>query len=237
MQRTHGSGRHSQIAWPMLVVCLGMVLAVVGCGPVVMINKMIFGDPEIDSPFKLATGIDLTKGKHKVIIICDAPSAIRDGDMTGLSHQLVETLTRQLQRAGVKVVDSNKVRDWMDDNGGRLDDPRDLAHEFDVDFIVHVDLLNVSFYEENSPDLFRGQAQGDLIGYRVEKDEDSEEGEERRIARQVFSSGFGTTYPEFSPIPASQVDSPRIFQRRFVQRLASQLGHILHDHTAPTEVF
>ncbi|WP_166830817.1 hypothetical protein [Thalassoroseus pseudoceratinae] len=222
----------------MLVICLGMVTAIVGCGPVVMINKMVFGDPEIDSPFKLATGVDLTEGKHKVIIICDAPSAIRDGDMTGLSHQLVETLTRQLQREGVKVVESNDVRDWMDDNGGRLDDPRDLADEFDVDFIIHVDLLSVSFYEENSPDLFRGQAHGDLIGYRVETedDEDSDEGE-RRMARQVFSSGFGSTYPEFSPIPASQVDSPRIFQRRFVQRLASQLGHILHDHTAGTEVF
>ena len=231
MQRTHGSDRQTKPVWPILVVCLGTLLGVVGCGPVVMINKMVFGDPEIDSPFKLATGTDLTEGKHKVIVICDAPSAIRDGDMTGLSHQLVETLTRQLQREGVKVVESNDVRDWMDDNGGRLDDPRDLADEFDVDYIIHVDLINVRFHEDNSPDLYRGQAQGDLIGYHVEEEDG------RRIARQVFSSGFGSTYPEFSPIPASQVDSPRIFQRRFVQRLARQIGHILHDHTAPTEVF
>ena len=92
MQRmTHGRASRSGVLRLMTLAALwGATLAgVVGCGPVIMLNKMIFGDPTNDCPFKLATGVNLVKGEHKVVVVCTAPAAIRDGDMTGLGYTLL----------------------------------------------------------------------------------------------------------------------------------------------------
>lgn len=213
------------------ILCLAVMFPLAGCSLFVMAGKMFFGDPKLTSPFRAATDVDLTDGKHSVIVVCSAPLASTDQDMTSVSYQLVADVSRKLRRQNVDVISSNKVRDWMDDNGGLLDDPRQLADEFDVDYIIHIDLQQITYHEENSPDLYRGNASGEVVAYEVSVEDGN------TISRQVFSSGFNSLFPTVNPIPAIQVDSPRIFQKRFLERIGVQVSHLFYDHRQSEAIF
>jgi hypothetical protein len=210
-------------------LCLGLcIFGLAGCSIFVLAGKMFFGDPEVIAPFQIATGVDLTKGDKKVVVICSAPSMLEGGELSA-HYEIVEDISRRLKRQGVQLMSSNDVRTWMDDNGGRLDDPRDLAEDFDVDYIISIKLARVTFREENSPSLYRGVANGEVFTYSVEK----ENGEP--VVREVFSKGFGTIYPEGHP--KDQIDSLRIFQKQVLDRVSDQIAHLFYSHKPSEEVF
>ncbi|MCA9073056.1 MAG: hypothetical protein KDA84_29240 [Planctomycetaceae bacterium] len=206
------------------------IFGMAGCSLFILAGKMIFGDPTVPAAFTLATGVDLTEGDKKVVVLCSAPSMVDDGDLS-LNYTIVEDVSRRLKREGISLIDSNDVRTWMDDNGGRLDDPRDLADAFDADYILYISLGRVSFLEENSPDLYRGKASGEVFGYEVRK----VKGEV--IANEVFSKGFGTTFPDFHPVSVDQIDSPRIFKKRFLDRTSAHLAQMFYSHKISEEIY
>jgi hypothetical protein len=117
----------------------------------------------------------------------------------------------------------------MDDNGGRLDDPRDLAEDFDVDYIIYISLARVSFRAENSPSLYQGIATGEVFAYEVHK----EQGEP--VVNEVFSRGFSTQYPEGHP--RDHVESLRIFQKEVLARASDQIAHMFYSHKLSEEIF
>ncbi len=152
-----------------LWLILGLnVFGLAGCSLFVLAGKMFFGDPEQAAAFQNATGVDLTEGDKKVVVLCSAPSLVEGGELS-VNYEIVEEVSRQLKRRGVNLISSNDVRTWMDDNGGRLDDPRDLAEDFEVDYIIYISLARVTFREENSPSLYRGVANGEVFAYEVHK--------------------------------------------------------------------
>jgi hypothetical protein len=204
------------------------ILGLAGCSIFVLAGKMFFGDPEKTSAFQIATGVDLAAGDKRVVVLCSAPSMVEGGELS-VNYEIVEAVSRQLKREGLKLMSSNDVRTWMDDNGGRLDDPRDLAEDFDVDYIIYISLARVTFREENSPSLYRGVANGEVFAYKVTK----ENGEP--VIREVFSRGIGTVYPEGHP--KDQVDSLRIFQKQVLDRLSNQIAHLFYSHKISEEIF
>lgn len=206
-----------------------VVLGSAGCSLFLLAGKVFFGDPVVPGAFQQATGIDLLEEETNVIVLCSAPSMVEGGELS-LNYEIVEAVSRQLKREGVSLVDSNDVRTWMDDNGGRLDDPRDLAEDFDVDYIIYISLARVTFHEENSPTLFRGNASGEVFAFEV-NDNDGDV-----MVNEVFSKGFNSTYPSFNPISADQVDSPRIFKKRFLDRVSVQLAHLFYSHKVSEEI-
>ena len=155
---------------------------------------------------------------------------IEEGGELSANYEIVEAISRHLKREGVKLIDSNEVRTWMDDNGGRLDDPRDLAEDFEVDYILYISLARINFHEPNSPNLYRGSASGDVFVYEVEKKDGQSE------VHEVFSKGFNSTYPEFHPVSADQIDSLRIFQKKFLDRVSGQLSQLFYDHKISEEI-
>ena len=212
-----------------LWLLLGLnVLGLAGCSLFVLAGKMFFGDPEQTAAFQIATGVDLTEGEKKVVVLCSAPSMVEGGELS-VNYEIVEEVSRQLKRRGVKLVSSNEVRTWMDDNGGRLDDPRDLAEDFEVDYIIYISLSRVSFREENSPTLYRGVANGEVFAYEVR----SEAGEP--VVNEVFSRPFGTIYPEGHP--RDNVDSLRIFQKEVLTRVSDRIAHMFYSHKLSDEIF
>lgn len=213
--------------WFLLSLC---IFGMAGCSLFILAGKMFFGDPTVTSAFTLATGVDLTDGDHKVVVLCSAPSMVDDGDIS-LNYTIVEDVSRRLKRVGVALIDSNDVRTWMDDNGGRLEDPRELADAFDADYIVYISLGQVSFHEDNSPELYRGKASGEVFTYKITKSK----GEV--LVNEVFSKGFGTTYPDFHPVAADQIDSPRIFKKRVLDRTSAQLAQLFYSHKISEEIY
>jgi hypothetical protein len=211
--------------WLFLGLC---IFALPGCALFVLAGKMFFGDPEQTAAFQLATGVDLAEGEKKVVVLCSAPSMIEGGEIS-VNYEIVEEVSRQLKRRGVNLVSSNEVRTWMDDNGGRLDDPRDLAEDFEVDYIIYITLARVSFREENSPTLFQGVVNGEAFAYEVRK----EDGEP--VVNEVFSRGFSTQYPEGAP--RDHVESLRIFQKEVLARASDQIAHMFYSHKISEEIF
>lgn len=204
------------------------IFGLAGCSLFVLAGKMFFGDPEKTAAFQVSTGVDLTEGDKKVVVLCSAPSMVEGGELS-VNYEIVEEVSRQLKRRGVSLISSNDVRTWMDDNGGRLDDPRDLVEDFEVDYIIYISLARVSFREENSPSLYRGIANGEVFAYEVKK-----EGGES-VVNEVFSRGFGTVYPQGHPL--DHVDSLRIFQKEVLTRASDEIAHLFYSHKLSEEIF
>lgn len=228
-KRTIPKNSHAVLLGQWLLLGLS-ILGLAGCSLFILAGKMFFGDPTAPAAFSLATGVDLTEGEKKVVVLCSAPSMVDDGDLS-LNYTIVEDVSRRLKREGVALINSNDVRTWMDDNGGHMDDPRDLADEFDVDYIVYISLGRVSFQEENSPNLFRGKAGGEVFAYEVKKSKGDV------MVNEVFSKSFTTTFPDFHPVSADQIDSPRIFKKRFLDRTSSHLAQLFYDHKISEEIY
>lgn len=205
-------------------LCLFAVCCIAsGCSLFVMGQRMLTGDPMSKSEFKMFTKVDLTKGKHKLLVICSTRDSI-DADVSTLKFDLVDGIIRQLRRDGVDVVNPDAVTNWMDDHGGPPRDPSDLARDFeDVDYIAWIDVDRFTFKEDNSETLLRGRSQGMVRVYQVTETDGA------RMASSVFNKEFTSVYPQHQPI--SEVNrSEEIFRRDFVRRVCDQLVHKFVDY-------
>ncbi|MBI1310581.1 hypothetical protein GC176_04670 [bacterium] len=219
--------RHSQarpIVRRLLLLCLAALLPAQagGCSLFVMAGKMFFGDPKIKSVFNAQTGVDLMDGEQTILIVCRTPSLMQN-QLPTLQHDLSDGILRRLKQQGIRIVSPDAVADWLDDNGGEFDNVAELAADFDTDYIAVIDVESLEFFEPNSPEMYRGKAQGAVRAYRVEKRGG------RRGALQVFSGGFNTEYPRFSPVPAHSI-SERVFQKQFVDHLSQDLARQFYDY-------
>lgn len=197
--------------------------ALSGCSLFMMGQRMILGDPLQKSEFRTFTHVDLTKGKHKLLIICSTREAI-DADLSTLKIDLIDGITRQLRREGVDVVDPDLVASWLDDHGGLPSDAGEIARDFpDVHYIAWIDVDRFSYREENSEALLRGRSQGHVKVFKVN------EADGVRLTSTVFSKEYTSVYPPHQPI--SEVNrSAEIFRRDFTRRVSDELAHKFYDH-------
>ena len=198
-----------------------------GCSLLVMGGKMLFGDPKVAASFKTQTGVDLTKGEKSLLVVCRSPHLILNSAPT-FEYDLTDGLLRRLKQKGVNVVSPDKVSRWLDDNGGEFDDVKELARDFDADFIAVVDVQNVRFFEENSQDMMKGHAQGTI---RVH--ETNRIGGERTVY-EAFRSGFSLEHPRFRPVSIHEM-SEHAFQRQFIDTLTRQIARQFHDYQTSDE--
>jgi hypothetical protein len=206
------------------VVTIALACAALsGCSLFVMGQRMIMGDPLQKSEFRTFTHVDLTKGKHKLLIICSTREAI-DADLSTLKIDLIDGITRQLKREGVNVVDPDLVATWLDDHGGLPSDAGEIARDFpDVDYIAWIDVDRFTYREDNSEALLRGRSQGYVKVFRADDAGDA------RITNTVFTKEFNSVYPSHQPI--SEVNrSAEIFRRDFTRRVSDELAHKFYDH-------
>lgn len=208
----------------LLVVLVSVTAGLSGCSLFVMAGKMFFGDPKIPSPFHAGTGIDLAKDKKKVLLVCSAPEYVK-GEHPSIELDLTDGTIRRLRRRGIAVVDPDEVASWIDENGGYWQDPSELAEQFDADIIVHIELSRFSTEEENSPWLFRGRCVGNIYAYEVRK------ANGKKFAREIFVREFNSVYPETGPLSPDQ-SSQKAFVKSYLDRVATQITQMLHDHRA-----
>lgn len=206
----------------MRVVLAGLLCLASGCSLFVMGGKMLFGDPKVTSTFTGMTSIDLTEADKKLLVICTTPESIKS-EMPSLDIDLMDGLNRRLKRRGIPVVDSDEVSGWLDDNGWRWDDIGEIADDLACDFIVHVDLENFDYREENSPDMYRGRSAGGIYVYQVQKLDGT------RKALEIFHGDFRSEYPQTHPIAAGEM-SKRTFQKRYLDHVCDELGRNFYSY-------
>jgi len=218
-------------ALPIRRFCLGLLPLVIllsGCSMFVMAGKMLKGDPKQPGQFHQLTCTDLAKGKQRVVVVCSVPAAVEE-DLSSLNVDLIEGVTRQMRLHGIDVVKPDEVARWIDDHGGVVSDPDAIAKAFDVDYIAWVDLQAFTIREENSANLLRGQAQGYIHAYKVEKVDN------KRYALSAYTTEFTSAYPPLQPI--SDIGrSPVLFQKEFIDRVSRQLAELFYDHPLGSDI-
>lgn len=212
--------QHSAAVLLLSLVCFSAS----GCSLYVMAGKMFFGDPLITCEFTSRTKIDLTEDNKKVLVICSTPESIRS-DYPSLNYDLLEQITYRLKREEIEVMDTGEVATWLDDNGGVWNNVDELAENFDVDYIIHVDIDDFDYREPNSPNLLRGKTFGNVSAYEVV------EADGIRRAFEVFSSEYTSEYPSHMPVSVEQ-ESPKVFRKKYLDRIADQIGRFFHNYHA-----
>jgi len=222
-----GGTRRAQ-RWLVWLVACSLTLSQSGCSLFVMAGKMVFGDPQMNSEFLRSTGVDLGKGKHRVMVVASLPAAVKVS-YPSVELDLQDEVTRRLSRQGVQVVNADDVGSWMDDHGGVWDSVDALAQDFDVDYIVHIRAHRFDHKEYNSQDLFRGRAQGDVIAYQVVS-----QGERRR-ALGVFTREFSSEHPRNFAVSVDE-KSESVFQKEFLDHLSHELAMRFYSHRMSEEI-
>lgn len=215
------------------VVCLAIastVWTLGGCSLFVMAGKMFFGDPVKTAAFRATTDVDLTKGDKSVLFIATTPQSVK-AEMPSVDLVIVEQVGRILRTKGVKMYPPKKVLNWVDNRGGHWGSASEIAEAFpDADYIVQVDIERFTHREDNSPDLYRGQATGNVQAFEVV----SIGG--RQSASPVFSRTFNCSYPSMHPKQAHQI-SEKTFQEEFLGRVCTQISQMFYDIRPSESVF
>jgi hypothetical protein len=201
-----------------------LILLQAGCiRTMVMVGKVLMGDPMQTSGFELATGINLKKEEKQILIHCTAPSFVTESYGT-LTRDVEEELIRRMKRHELKVLHPDVAVNVFDRLGGTFD-PQALAREVEnVDYVIHIQIDQFRYIEESSPNFYRGHAAGRIIGFEVRGDA----GEKHAI--QVFDQQFQSTYPTTYPVAVDQTPKA-VFIRRFVDHIADSLGASFYDVT------
>ena len=210
-----------------LTIAVLISASVSGCSLFVMAGKMLLGDPKVAASFRTQTGVDLTDGEKSLLVVCRSPHLILNEAPT-FEYDLTDGLLRRLKQQGVDVVSPDKVSRWLDDNGGEFDDVRDLARDFDADFIAVVDIQTVRFFEENSRDMMKGHASGTIRVHETKMIGG------KRTAYEAFRSGFSMDHPRFRPVSIHEM-SEHAFQRQFIDTLTRQIARQFHDYKTSDE--
>jgi hypothetical protein len=194
-----------------------MMTTLTGCSLGVMAGKLLMGDPKQKSPFRAATGQDLTKGKDSVLIICKAPYRIL-AEFPSLQIDVLDRMTRIME---IKVVSSDQVASWYDDHGD-WGDFSELAKEFDADYIMNVEIEKFTYRVPDSDHLMQGDSDGRITVYKTG-------GKDSKSVREVMERSFQLTFPTGYPVPREN-RSEQIFIEGFLDRLALHLAQQMYDH-------
>lgn len=225
--RSKQQGRRDAIKGLGAIACGSWLVCTIGCSKMIVSSgKLLFGDPKLPAEFTTLTKEDLTKGLKTVLIVCSAPEAVED-DISTLRLDLIDGVSRRLKLQGVKTINPDRIADWIDEHDGIVSDPRELAHDFDTDYIAWIDVHGFSLHEPNSTKLLRGQTTGFIRVFKVEE----HNGE--RMALKVYQTEFAMTYPHHSPISETGRGLD-VFQKDYVKHLCDYLSERFYDHRPGT---
>lgn len=215
-----------RIAIHKLVILAGSVplISTLGCSKLIVSSgKLLFGEPKVQSEFTKLTRDDLSNGQKTVLVVCSAPEAV-ESEYSTLKFDLINGVTRQMNRNGVKIVKPDLVADWIDSHGGLSTELQELAQDFEkADYIAWIDVQTFDLHEPNSPKLLRGQTSGYIRVFKIQ-------GERKpRSLSQVYQTEFTMTYPEHQPM-SEQGQSMTVFHKAYIARLSNLLAERFYDH-------
>ena len=213
--------RFGAVADPRWALIAALAVPLSGCSLAVMGGKMLFGDPTNPPVFTEATDIDLTDGEHSVLVLASSPESVKQR-FPEVDQEVMRRVSRQLRTNDVEVVGGEKVLDWVEERGGIWDEALlgPIAGEFEVDYIVTVELTHFTWFENNSPDLLRGHAGGWIRAYKAT----GELG-----ASHVLAGEFESLYPTHAPKSIGNI-SPKLFREKFLDRLCLQAAQRFVPH-------
>jgi len=154
------------------------------------------------------------KGKN-VVVVCRPLVEQQYSSMNAsklISREVAKRLRQNVSR--IKVVDSQKVDEWLDANAS--DDYAEIGRAFNADMVVGIDLFGFSIYQGQT--LYRGTA-----NYEI-KVVDCKTGD------VVFNKpSVQSAWPPNTGVPTSDKQEAQ-FRRQYIGKLADEISRTFHSH-------
>lgn len=216
-RNTFGS---SLVSSPLRVACAAVLLCgLTGClNEMIALGYLIGGPPSIEPDFDRMTEQSMTDHEVTAAVVCFAPSHVQ-WNFPEIHHQIAKFVALRLAQHEIHVANPDSVRAWLDENDN-WDKPEDIGAALGVTYVIYVDLHTFNLYEENSSNLFRGQAEA-VIG--VTKIDESGDGE------KIYSKEITSKYPLSVPRSTYEV-SYETFMRQYLSRLSEEIGRLFYEY-------
>lgn len=211
---------------PTTLVFAGLAAAtlIAGCKQIVMLGYIVAGPPSIEPEFDASTGESMTDYGVTVAVVCYAPDELK-WDFHDIDEELAKYVSYRLVEHHVQVVDPAVIADYLDKHDD-WDSPAELGAEFETDYVIYIDLVKYTLYEENSQDLFRGRSEALVSTYKMDEFGDGEE---------IFQKDVISKYPTRIPRSASDI-SYQSFKAEYLSRLSEQIGRLFYEHYVSDDI-
>jgi hypothetical protein len=168
--------------------------------------------------------VQLVKGRHdsaKILVLSNANSDLRWGN-DSVDEEITAMLSAELSKESrFKITPERKVRAWKDLNPRwATKTPQAIGEEFEVDYVVMLEVTDFAVQEPKSPFLLQGRAKARIKVHDVKKDQ------------EVYTDIYTREFPSTGPIVASDVASQDGFKIKFMRTLAQELSWTLVSHPA-----
>jgi len=227
MQRSPNSAtavRSRRSAWASILTIVAYCFLLNGCAPIVMLGYLIGGPPKIDPDFDKKTKISLDEKERKVLVMCYAPKEVK-WDFDSVDRELNVYVTHRLNQNKIKVMDPDAVNAWID-NHADWDKPEEIGRDFEVDFVIFIEISKFGLYEQGSSNLFRGNAEVLLSVYEMEKNGEGNE---------IYSKEVISKFPILQPVLTSE-KSVYDFKQEYLSRLSDEIGRHFYAYEAGDDI-
>lgn len=195
-----------------------LLLTAPGCQYVLMLGYLIGGPPVEEPLFERDTGQSMTARDVRTAVICHAPDELKYR-FSDLDHIIASRVTNQLAMQKIEVIPYDDVRVWLAENPD-WDEASDLGADFDVTFVVFVDVSEFTLYERNGNQLFRGRCDAMVRVYEMDAEGDGQ---------QIFTAEIESLYPTEVPRSAADVGFDA-FRVEYIFRLSDEIGRLFYPY-------
>ncbi|MFZ5830040.1 MAG: hypothetical protein ACOY3P_08130 [Planctomycetota bacterium] len=192
-----------------------VMLGTTGCRTIMTTMAYLIVGPTVEADYQ---GLE-----KKTVLVVVRPSAHVDWGYTSVDKELAREIAMLLRTnvRKIKVVDHQKVANWLDEN--QWNEYTEVGEALKADMVLGIDLLEFGLYQGQT--LYQGQASCNLTVYDMEED-----------GAVVFEKALPRTlYPPNTGIPAAEMPESQ-FRRRFISKLADQIGRHFYRHDPHADI-
>jgi hypothetical protein len=203
---------------------MSLLLAIPGCNYFLVLGYLIGGMPQIEPLFEKETRKSMTDRGVKVAVVCYASDELKY-QFDNVDHIVASSVTKQLANKKIKAVDYAEIRTWLMNNPD-WDTAVEVGAEFDVNYVIYVDISGFSLYERDSNTLFRGRCDAIVSVYEMETDGDG---------KRIFSRELNSVFPLQVPRSASE-SSYDGFRGEYIFRLSDEIGRLFYPYMSGDDI-
>ena len=161
-----------------------------------------------------------------VLVVCSTPESV-EAETSTLKLDLIDGVTRRMKLNKVKIINPDRVAEWLEEQSGTSIDLQKLDRDFDTDYIAWIEVQTFGLREPNSPKLLRGSTTGYIRVARIE------EFDGKRRAIMAYTREFALTYPQHQPLSENSRSSI-VFHKQYVSELCDMLAERFYNHRPGT---
>jgi hypothetical protein len=200
------------------LVAAFLFMTIPGCNYFILLGYLIGGPPQLEPAFERETKKSFTDRDVRVAVVCYAPDELTKFH-DNIDQLLTTRLSAMLYKNKIDIVNPDAIIAWMV-NHSDWDTPEEIGADFDVNFVVYVDITEFSLYEQDSTSLFRGRCDAIVSVYEMATNGDG---------KRIFNKEVNSVFPIQVPRSASDV-SYESFRNEYFFRLADEIGRLFYPY-------